>query len=221
MSTESAQPFRHYETIYVLAPNSPTAASKKVSGRVEEIVAKEGGKLTRVENWGHRKLAYPVRKFTRGVYVYVQYQGRGRIVTELERNLRILEGVLKFQTIKLDTPKEAEAATDEDVAFEHFDPVEEEETIAAKARALGLEPRKPRNEDGEAKAADGAKDGEAEAADSAKDGEAEAADSAKDGEAGAADGAKDGEAKAADKAPAKTEEAKPAADAAEKTEDTS
>ena len=86
-------PPRAYETIYVLRPDVAKEAATKVSGRVQEVVEREGGKLTLVETWGRRQLAYPVRKFKRGVYVYVRYVSGSGLVTELERNLRMLDEV--------------------------------------------------------------------------------------------------------------------------------
>jgi len=54
-----------------------------------------------VENWGYRKLAYPVKKHGRGVYVYLKYVGDGVLVAELERNLRNIDEITKFLTTKV------------------------------------------------------------------------------------------------------------------------
>ncbi|HEU5075232.1 MAG TPA: 30S ribosomal protein S6, partial [Polyangiaceae bacterium] len=88
---------REYETIYVLSPTTAKEASDKVASRVTEVLGREGGTLTLVENWGRRQLAYPVAKHRRGVYVYLKYTGGGAAVAELERNFRMLDEVLKFQ----------------------------------------------------------------------------------------------------------------------------
>jgi ribosomal protein S6 len=85
---------REYETIYVLKPDVTAESAAKIANRVEEVVTREAGKLTLVETWGRRQLAYPVTKFKRGVYLYVKYLGKGGIVTELERNLKMLDDVL-------------------------------------------------------------------------------------------------------------------------------
>src|ERR1700754_1885984 len=90
---------REYETIYVLKPDAGKEASERISDRVRDVIAKQRGALTRVENWGFRKLAYPVRKHSRGVYVYLKYLGDGTLVSELERNLRLQDHVLKFQSV--------------------------------------------------------------------------------------------------------------------------
>ena len=60
-----------------------------------EVVGRDNGKLVKVESWGRRKLAYPVGKQKKGVYIYVKYVGRGG-VQELERNLKLQDSVPKF-----------------------------------------------------------------------------------------------------------------------------
>ncbi|MEY2929804.1 MAG: High confidence in function and specificity, partial [Pseudomonadota bacterium] len=53
---------REYETIYVLRPDAGREASENISSRVLDVISKQRGALTKVENWGYRKLAYPVKK---------------------------------------------------------------------------------------------------------------------------------------------------------------
>ncbi len=86
---EAVQLAREYETIYVLRPDVAKEASEKIANRLDEVVGREGGKLTLIENWGRRGLAYPVSKYRRGVYVYLKYVGGTLLVQELERNLRM------------------------------------------------------------------------------------------------------------------------------------
>ena len=69
---------KEYETIYILRSDVDADTAEKVQARVAEVVGRENGKLVKVEAWGRRKLAYPVAKQKRGVYVYVKYVGRGR-----------------------------------------------------------------------------------------------------------------------------------------------
>jgi small subunit ribosomal protein S6 len=132
---------REYETIYVLRPDVTREAQEKVAGRIGEVVGKEGGRLTQVESWGRRALAYPVYKHKRGVYVYLKYIGGGPVVDEIERNLRMLDDVLKYQTVKL--REDIDAATveviPENVKFEAVEPPGEDETEESLERSLGLE----------------------------------------------------------------------------------
>jgi small subunit ribosomal protein S6 len=131
---------REYETIYVLSPTTPKEASDKVASRVTEVMGREGGTLTLVENWGRRQLAYPVAKHRRGVYVYLKYTGGGAVVNELERNFRMLDEVLKFQTVKVrDDVDPASLKVDEAaIKFESLEPPAEEETEETLEQQLGL-----------------------------------------------------------------------------------
>jgi len=130
---------REYETIYVLRPDSGREASESISTRVLDVITKQQGSLTRVENWGYRKLAYPVKKHGRGVYVYLKYVGNGALVSELERNLRLQDAVLKFQTVKIGESTGAEPVAAEQIAFEHLDVLENTEPEDSMAKTLGLE----------------------------------------------------------------------------------
>jgi small subunit ribosomal protein S6 len=89
-----------------------------------EVLGREKARLTSIENWGRRQLSYPVAKHKRGVYVYLKYLGGGGLVSELERNLRVMDDVMKFQTLQLRTDVEAETVTvnPEDVKFEAVEP---------------------------------------------------------------------------------------------------
>jgi small subunit ribosomal protein S6 len=132
---------REYETIYVLRPDVEKTKAQDVATRMTDVIAKKGGKLTRVESWGRRVLAYPVERHTRGVYIYLKYLGAGDIVSELERNLRMLDAVIKFQTVKTaeGLAKEAVAVDEGEVKFEEVEPPAEDEEEFSLARSLGLE----------------------------------------------------------------------------------
>jgi small subunit ribosomal protein S6 len=132
---------REYETIYILRPDIDADAAERVGSRLSEVIGRERGRLTKVENWGRRRLAYDIRKSRRGVYMYLKYLGTGRVVNEIERNLRLLDGVIKYQTVLVRNDVEvAEVSiTDEDVKFERMElPPLEEERDESRERQLGL-----------------------------------------------------------------------------------
>ena len=130
---------REYETIYVLRPDAGREASENISSRVLDVISKQQGALTKVENWGYRKLAYPVKKHGRGVYVYLKYVGDGLLVAELERNLRLQDAVLKFQTVKLSDEAVTATPAAQEIEFEHLDVIEDAEPEDSLAKTLGLE----------------------------------------------------------------------------------
>src|SRR5262245_9525155 len=92
---------REYETIYIMRSGVEPDEADRIATRVREVVTGRGGKLLRVDNWGRRKLAYPIGKATRGAFVYLRYVGLNDLVAELERNLRLIDDVVRFQTVLL------------------------------------------------------------------------------------------------------------------------
>ena len=132
---------REYETIYILRPDIDADNAEKIGTRVSEAVDREKGRLTKVELWGRRRLAYDIAKHRRGVYVYLKYLGTGAVVNEVERNLRLSDGVLKYQTVLVGNDVEVgtlEVASD-DVKFERVElPPTEDERDESRERQLGL-----------------------------------------------------------------------------------
>jgi small subunit ribosomal protein S6 len=91
---------KEYETIYVLRSDVDAETAERVQGRVSDALDREKGKLVKVESWGRRKLAYPIGKQRKGVYVYLKYVGGGGLVAEVERNLKLQDAVVKFMTVQ-------------------------------------------------------------------------------------------------------------------------
>ena len=188
MATAAATPqirwAREYETIYILRPDVDNDAAEKVVGRAQDVVKRLGGTLTKLDNWGKRRLAYPIQKNTRGIFVYLKYVGFGDLVAELERNLRLLDEVVRFQTVLLreDIDPATIEVDPEEVQYLHVEDDDEPEDLETeRARSLGMLPRAPR-EDGprseQAPAPGAAPAGEAAAAPSADAPAAEAAPAA-------------------------------------------
>ena len=132
--------FKEYETIYVLRSDVDADTAEKVQARVAEVVGRDSGKLVKVEAWGRRKLAYPVAKQKRGVYMYVKYVGRGGLVQELERNLKLQDTVLKFQTIQTNDEVDVAALTidPEEVKLQRLELPPEDDAVESREKQLGL-----------------------------------------------------------------------------------
>jgi small subunit ribosomal protein S6 len=90
-----------YETTFITRVDLSDDALKTLKDRLFAIVTAYGGELVYEEDWGKRKFAYPIEKETRGQYTYFVYTGRGDVVAEIERNLRLHESLLRFMTIVL------------------------------------------------------------------------------------------------------------------------
>ena len=138
---------REYETIYILRSAVEPDEAERVAQRVDEIVNRLSGKLVKVDNWGKRKLAYPIQRNSRGVFVYLRYLGMGDLVMELERNLRMLDSVIRYQTVKLrERVDVAEVQVDpEEVKFLRIEMSEEDDEPNIEER-LGMVSRAPRPE---------------------------------------------------------------------------
>ena len=95
----------------LLSPELGVEECREIVNNFSAIVEREGGSVLKIDDWGVKDTAYPVRKFSRGRYIRMEMDLPGSAVTELERNVRITDGVFKFITVRLaDTP---EAATEE------------------------------------------------------------------------------------------------------------
>ena len=108
MSQTSPGVIPGYETTFITRSELSDEGLKTLNDRVKGIVANYGGEIVLTEDWGKRKLAYPIQKESRGHYTYLVYTGKGDIVHEMERNLRLHEHVLRFLTVNLEKEFDAE-----------------------------------------------------------------------------------------------------------------
>jgi len=90
---------RRYETIFIMDPDLTDESRGPVVERVKGLIDDLGGFLVKTDEWGIRKLAYNVKKRSRGYYTLLDYCGNGPLVDEMERFFRIDDRVLKFMTV--------------------------------------------------------------------------------------------------------------------------
>jgi len=90
---------RTYETIYILRPDTQNDKVAEVNQRVKGIIESMGGIVLAVDNWGKRKLAYEIKKELKGIYLYWEYLATSGVVFEFERNMRMLDPVIRYMTI--------------------------------------------------------------------------------------------------------------------------
>jgi small subunit ribosomal protein S6 len=93
---------REYETIFILRPDTNQEGITLVNSKVRQVIDSMGGKTLKLDNWGKRKLAYEIKKQLKGIYMYWQYLGTSGMVEEIERNLRMLDTVIRYYTVKID-----------------------------------------------------------------------------------------------------------------------
>ena len=95
-----------YETLFVVKPTLTDEETAAQITKIKDVLAKEGAELVATDDMGMRKLAYPVEKNDRGYYTVLFYKAEGTVISELERNLKINEEVIKFLTVKYVKNKE-------------------------------------------------------------------------------------------------------------------
>ena len=93
---------KKYETIFILDPDLEDEKTQSTIEKVKGIITQNDGEVLKTEDWGKRKLAYNVKKKARGHYVLIHFSGLPTLLSELERNFRVMDSVIKFQSVRLD-----------------------------------------------------------------------------------------------------------------------
>ena len=89
-----------YEVMYVIDAALEDGARVELINRFSDLVKKNGGEIDRVDEWGKRKLAYPINDKVEGYYVLVNFKSEGTFTLELERVFGITEGILRSIVIR-------------------------------------------------------------------------------------------------------------------------
>ena len=92
----------NYETVFIVTPVLSEAQVKEVADKFQGIITENGGQIVNVENWGLKKLAYPIQKKTTGFYFLVEFEAEGQLIEKLETNYRRDERIIRFLTFKQD-----------------------------------------------------------------------------------------------------------------------
>jgi small subunit ribosomal protein S6 len=123
---------REYETIYLLKPDTGDEQVDEIKERLRGVVTREGGKVIRFTNQGKRKTAFPVAKQPKALYIHCLYVGKPGLVAEFERNLKMIDAVTKFESVRVA----------DDVDFDA-------RQVEADVKVTPVEDERPREERGE------------------------------------------------------------------------
>jgi small subunit ribosomal protein S6 len=93
---------RDYELAFILNPEVSEEQTQTILGRVDQVVANYGGRIVKVNQWGRRRLAYPIERHRDGFYVFIDMILTPETVNELERTLRVSEEVLRHMVKRRD-----------------------------------------------------------------------------------------------------------------------
>ena len=100
----------NYETLFIVHPEKGPRVKEFIE-RFKKVIEGQEGAVAQVEEWGLRDLAYRIQKQGKGYYTLLQYRASGRAVEELERNLRLTDGILRYLTVRDDEANQAAAQT--------------------------------------------------------------------------------------------------------------
>jgi len=104
---------RRYETFIIIDPDLSDEERSPVFEKVKDLIQQEECLLIMLDEWGDRRLAYEIKKKSRGYYVRLDYCGTGKLVEEIERFSRIDDRVMKYMTVLLDKHVDMELLKEE------------------------------------------------------------------------------------------------------------
>ena len=91
-----------YETVFIATPVLSEAQMKEAVKKYRDLIADNGGEVVHEEDWGLKKLAYPIQKKSTGFYYLIEFKSEGLLIDKLETQYRRDERVIRFLTFKMD-----------------------------------------------------------------------------------------------------------------------
>ena len=89
-----------YELAVVVNAQIDDEARTAVVDRAKELIARFGGTVTNVDDWGKKKLAYEIQKMNEGFYYFIQFEAEGSAIAEIESRMRIADNVIRYLCVK-------------------------------------------------------------------------------------------------------------------------
>lgn len=93
---------RPYEFMVVLSPDLEEEAAEALITRLQEVITNRGGEIVKTDKWGKRKLSYEIAGHTEGFYVVIDFQAGNDTAAELERVVKITDGIIRHLLIRTD-----------------------------------------------------------------------------------------------------------------------
>lgn len=91
-----------YEAVFIMTPVLSEEQMKETVQKFKDLLVQNGAEIVNEENWGLRKLAYPIQKKSTGFYSLLEFKAEGEVINTLEINFRRDERIIRFLTVKLD-----------------------------------------------------------------------------------------------------------------------
>jgi small subunit ribosomal protein S6 len=121
-----------YESTFICSPELPAEKLDELVEKIKKIAEHSGGRVTISQHLGRKRLAYPIKKFREGSYVYMELNGSGEMINALEKFYQVNDPVIRYLTIKAEKkkvvpqkvsePAQAEPASQEVKSNEHDQP---------------------------------------------------------------------------------------------------
>ncbi len=92
----------HYETVFIATPVLSETQMKEAVLKFKKVITENGGEIVHEENWGLKKLAYPIQKKSTGFYYLIEFVSPGELIENLEVQYRRDERIIRFLTFKMD-----------------------------------------------------------------------------------------------------------------------
>lgn len=93
---------RKYDIGFIINPEVAEEDTKRIIDSVVDIVQKANGIVENIDEWGRRKLAYPIQRHNEGIYVFMNVEVVGSVFIDIERRLKLNEKVMRFVILRLD-----------------------------------------------------------------------------------------------------------------------
>lgn len=93
---------KNYETVFILTPVLSDEQMKEAVAKFRKILTDNGAVIVHEDNWGLRKLAYPIQKKSTGFYYLLEFKAPGELINKLEVEYKRDERIMRFLTVALD-----------------------------------------------------------------------------------------------------------------------
>ena len=93
---------RNYDIGFIVNPESTEEEVKKITSSITTIIEESKGIIEKLDEWGRKRLVYPIEKHKEGIYVFIYAEMDGTVVEEIERKMKLNEKIIRFIVVRLD-----------------------------------------------------------------------------------------------------------------------
>ena len=93
---------RNYDIGFIVNPDSTEDEIRKIIDSITRVIEERGGVIEKLDEWGRKRLVYPIEKHKEGIYIFIYAEITGDVVGEIERRLKLNEKIIRFIVVRLD-----------------------------------------------------------------------------------------------------------------------